>query len=90
MLGLTLTGLSLALAGSLVKAGPTDLVGRNNGSGDYKSKCLNFRVSGIDIVVQAVDSIYYAEGAKINITGLQSSLVASDLPRFCSKCNYQQ
>jgi len=83
MLGLAV--LALALAGDFVTASPADLAGRNNGSGGYKLKCANFQFSGIDNVVQAADNIYYAEGAKINITGLQSSLVASDLPSFCSK-----
>lgn len=73
--------------GSLAEATPTDLLGRNNdkGSGGYKSKCQAFKVSGIDSVVQNEGSIYYPAGAKINITGLQSSLVASDLPSFCSE-----
>lgn len=88
MLAAGLTSVLPILAlGGLVQASPADLHNRNNdkNSGSYKAKCQAFRISNIESVIQREDSIYYPAGAKINITGLQSSLVASDLPSFCSE-----
>lgn len=77
-----LTLLSLA---ALTGASPTELLRRNNGSGDYKSKCEGFRVQGIDDVVQVGESIYYPEGTLVNLTSLQDPIESSDVPSFCSK-----
>jgi hypothetical protein len=85
MISLPTISLAALVARSiLVHASPLD--SRNNdGKYKYKSKCEGFAVSGIDDVLQAVDSIYYSQGALVNLTSGQQTLVASDVPCFCSE-----